>query len=58
MASFQTKTSSKRPRKNENKNYRSNQLLPDTLQRIPKKFKKLENTIMATFKAKLGWERP
>ena len=58
MASFQAKTGWETPRKKENKNYRSNQLLPDTLQRIPKKFKKLENTIMATFKAKLGWERP
>ena len=58
MASFQTKSGSERLRKKENKNYRSNQLLHDTLQRIPKKFKKLENTIMATFKAKSSWERP
>ena len=58
MASFKAKTGWKRPRKSENKNYRSNQLLHDTLQRIPKKFKKLENTIMASFKAKSSWERP
>ena len=31
MASFQAKTSSKRARKRENKNYRTGQLLPDTL---------------------------
>ena len=31
MASFQAKTSGERPRKSENKNYRSDQLLPDTL---------------------------
>ena len=31
MASFQAKTGLKRPRKRENKNYRTGQLLPDTL---------------------------
>ena len=29
MASFQTKTRCERPRKRENKNYRSDQFLPD-----------------------------
>ena len=40
MASFQAKISWKSPRKNENKNYRSDQFLPDPLQRIPKKLVK------------------
>ena len=31
MASFKAKTGCKRPRKSENKNYRSNQFLPDPL---------------------------
>ena len=36
MASFQAKIGWERPRKRENKNYRSDQFLPDPLQRIPK----------------------
>ena len=40
MASFQAKTGSEMPRKRENKNYRFDQLLPNTLQRIPKKQQK------------------
>ena len=27
-------------------------------QKIAKKFKKLKNTIMASFQTKIGWERP
>ena len=27
-------------------------------QKIAKKFKKIKNTIMASFHAKIGWERP
>ena len=27
-------------------------------QKIAKKFKQLENTIIASFQAKIGWERP
>ena len=42
MASFQAKTGSKRPRKRENKNYRTGQLLPDTLQRIKKNSEKIQ----------------
>ena len=46
MASFQAKTGWERLRKRENKNYRSDQFLPDPLWRIPRKiaknFKKLE----------------
>ena len=37
MASFQAKTGWERPGKSENKNYRSDQFLPDPLKRIPKK---------------------
>ena len=61
MTSFQAKTSQHRSRKRENKNYHSNQFLPDPEQRIPnkkqKKFKKLRHTIMAFFQARTGWER-
>ena len=37
MASFQAKICWERPRKRKNKNNRSNQFLPDTEQKIPKK---------------------
>ena len=37
MASFPAKTDWDRPKKGENKNYRSDQFLPNPLQRIPKK---------------------
>ena len=40
MASFQAKIGWKRPRKRENKNYRSDPLLPDGLQKLEKKQKK------------------
>ena len=40
MASFQAKTGWETLRKRENKNYCSDQFLPDSLQRIPKKQKK------------------
>ena len=60
MASFQAKTGWDRPKNKENKSYRSDQFLSNPLQRIPKKiakkFKKLKNTIMASFQAKIGWE--
>ena len=49
-------------KKGENKNYRFDQFLPNTLQGIPKKiakkFKKLKKTKLAPFQAKIGWERP
>ena len=58
MASFQTKIVWKRPRKRENKNYRFVPYLPVALQKIPKKQQKNSknkiNTIMASFKAKIG----
>ena len=56
MAFFHAKTGWKRPRKWENKNYRSAPFLPDAILKIPKriakKFEKLKNTIMASFQAK------
>ena len=60
MASFQAKIVWKRPRKRENKNYRFVPFLPVALQKIAKKIaKKLKktkkNTIMASFKARIGW---
>ena len=57
MASFQAKIRWERPRKSENKKNRSDEFLPDPGQRIPKKFKKLKNTIIASFQAKIRWER-
>ena len=42
MASFQAKTGWEMPRKIENKNYCSDQFLPDSLQRISKKLKKIK----------------
>ena len=48
-------------RKRENKNYSSVTFLSDAQQKLPKKtakqFKKLKNTIMASFQAKIGWKR-
>ena len=47
-------------RKRENKNYHSLPFLSDAEQKTPKqiakKFKKLKNTIMATFQNKIGWK--
>ena len=49
-------------RKRENKNYIFVPSLPDAKFKIPKKiakkFKKLENTIRASFKARIDWKRP
>ena len=60
--SFQSKTGSERPRKSENKNYRSDQFptrpLLKNSKKIAKKFKKIKNTIMASFHAKTRWEMP
>ena len=53
-ASFQAKPGWERPRKRENKNYRSYQFLPDPEQRIQKK---QQNTIRASLQSKTGWER-
>ena len=38
----------------ENKNYRSISFLPDT----KKKFQKFKNTVVASFQAIIGWNRP
>ena len=49
-------------RKRENKNYSFVPSLPDAKFKIPKKiakkFKKLKNTILASFKARVSWKRP
>ena len=62
MASFQAKIGYKRPRNRKNKNYRSVSFLSCTKQRIKKKiakkFKKLKNTTMASFSAKIGCKMP
>ena len=42
MPSFQAKIGLKKPRKRENKNYRSVPFLPDAKQKIPKKSKKIQ----------------
>ena len=61
MASFQVKTSWKRSRKREYKDYRSVSFQPDAKQKIKKKiakkFKDLKSNIMASFQAKIGWKR-
>ena len=60
MASFQAKIGWKMQRKRENKNchsvpFRSYQTGNRKFKKIAKKFKKLKNTIMASFQAKIGW---
>ena len=46
-------------RKRENKSYRFVPFLPDAEQKLPKKKQKiLKNTIMASFHAKIVWNRP
>ena len=57
MNTFLAKIGWKRMRKIENKNYRSVSFLPDAQQKIPKKFKKLKNTIVDSFQAKIDWRR-
>ena len=51
MASFQAKIVWKRQRKRENKNYSFVPSLPGAKFKIAKKFKKLKNASMASFKA-------
>ena len=59
MASFQRKIGWKRPRKEENKNYRSIPIrhVIENSKQMAKKFKKLKNIIMASFQGKIGWKR-
>ena len=62
MATFQAKISWERPRKNENKkkSFRRVPIRPKIgkSKKIAKKFKKLNNKIMAYFQTKIGWEWP
>ena len=65
MDSYQAKIGWKRMRKSENKNYRSvpfrsvpTQREIEIFKRVAKKFRKLKNTIMASFQSKIGWKRP
>ena len=51
--SFQAKIGQKRMRNMENKNYRFVSFLPDGQKKIPKKIKKLKNTIVDSFQAKI-----
>ena len=41
----------------ENKNYRFVSFLPDAQKKILKKIKKLKNTIVDSFQAKINWRR-
>ena len=68
MGSFQAKIGWKRPRKRENKNYRSIPLRCIPLRSYPtdkrkpqknsKKFKKLKRSAMASFQENIGRKRP
>ena len=55
--SFQAKIGWKRMRNMENKNYRFVWFLPDAQKKIPKKLKKLKNTIADSFQAKIDLRR-
>ena len=55
--SFQAKIGRKRMRNMEKKNYRFVSLLPDGQKKIPKKIKKLKNTIVDSFQTKIDWRR-
>ena len=62
MASFEAKIGWKRSRKRENKNYRSvpfrsfpTRRVIENSKNIAKKLKKLKQTIMASFRGKIGW---
>ena len=61
MATSPAKISWERLRKRENKKNRSNEFVPDPSMKIPKKkakkYKKLKNTITASFQANISWER-
>ena len=54
MASFKDKIGWKRSRTRQNKNYRFVSFLPNAQQKIPKKLKKLKNTITDSSEAKIG----
>ena len=54
MASLQAKIGWKWMKNRENKNYHYVSFQPDAQQKIPKKFKKLKNTVMYSFQGKIG----
>ena len=63
MAYFQAKIGWKSQGKRENKNYRSvpfrsvpTRHVIENSKKMAKKFKKLKNTIMTSFQAKMGWK--
>ena len=64
MASFQVKIGWEWPRKRENKRKKKSfrrvptQPVIENSKKKAKKFKKLKNTITASFQAKISWERP
>ena len=60
MTPLQAKIGCKTQRKRENKNFQSVPTLRviENSNKIAKKFKKLKNTIMASFQAKTGWKMP
>ena len=65
MASLQAKIGWKTQRKRKNKNYRSvpfrsvpTQRVIGNFKKIAKKFEKLNNTVMASLQANIGWKRP
>ena len=41
----------------QNKTYRFVSFIPDAQKKIPKKIKKLKNTIIDSFQAKIDWRR-
>ena len=63
MASFQTKTGWRRPRKRENRNfvtinsYSTHNIEFEKKKKKAKQFKKLKNTIIYSFQVKIGWRR-
>ena len=65
MAPFQAKIGRRMQRKRENKNFHSVPFrsvstlrVIENSKKIAKKLEKLNNTIMASFQAKIGWKRP
>ena len=62
MNSFQAKIGLKRMGKRENKKltfrFVSNRCVIENFKKIAKIFKKLKNTIMTSFHAKIGWKSP
>ena len=55
--SFQAKIGRKGMRNVENRNYNFVSFLQEAQKKIPKKIKKLKNTIVDSFQAKIDWRR-